>query len=187
MGNSCQSAGQPSVEHNRSASDDSCQHHNRRTPDTPRGRGSPAPHFGQRSGWHARQNARPQAGQVPRAAGTTRCSASSHTRRGRSVDALNSHTGGSSRRASEFQSSRMTRSALRRRICTAKRCTGIASSSVRTHSTVTRVAYWRARSSSLARYSRPIASARCSSRRRLGSPSGSARARRIASRCRSLW
>ena len=80
-----------------------------------------APHFGQRSGWHARQKVRRQAAHGASAAGTTRCSASSHTRRGRSLEAVNSHAGGSSARANGFQSSKSTRSALRRRICTVKR------------------------------------------------------------------
>ena len=65
---------------------------------------SSAPHFGQRSGWHARQNGRPQLWQGPRAAATTRCNASSHTRRGRSAEALHSHLGVSNRRANGFQS-----------------------------------------------------------------------------------
>ena len=80
-----------------------------------------ARHFGQRSGWHARQKVRLQVAHGASAAGTTRCSASSHTKRGRWVEAVNSHAGGSSARANGFQSSRITRSALRRRICTVKR------------------------------------------------------------------
>ncbi len=59
----------------------------------------------------------------------------------RHIEALNSQTGGSILRAIGFQSKWITRSALRRRICTVKRCTGITNSSVRTHSIVTRVAY----------------------------------------------
>ena len=43
----------------------------------------------------------------------TRCRASSQTRRGRWVEAVDSHSGGSSARANGFQSSRITRCALR--------------------------------------------------------------------------
>ena len=144
-------------------------------------------HLGQRSRWQARQNGLPQLTQGASPAGVTRCSrvvADQPRAFGRAAEFAD---GGSSRRASGFQSRWITRSALRRRICTAKRCTGMTSSSVCTHSTVTRIAYWRARSSSLARYSRPIAAPRCSSRRRAGSSSGSSERRRIASRWRSLW
>ncbi len=86
----------------------------------PREGGATVPHFGQHPGWQARQNARPQPEHGAKPAGMIRCSASSHTRRGRSAEALHSHIGGSSRRASGFQSSWTARSALRRRTCTVK-------------------------------------------------------------------
>ena len=71
------------------------------------------PHFGQRWGGtrgYARQYARPQPAHGASPAGATRCSASSHTRRGRSADQPASQGGGSSRRAS--QGSRGIRSAV---------------------------------------------------------------------------
>jgi hypothetical protein len=82
------------------------------------------PQRGQAAGKQARQKGLPQDGQGSWPAGSVRCSLSSQTRRTRSRPRPASHSGGSAALTSGCQSRCTTRSPLRRRINTSKRCTG---------------------------------------------------------------